>query len=827
MAQILIKGESVYKCDVCMRKIRVLTSREGIDVVNRCTITYGCKGRLHRVKNAEEANATPAFPTEVAGVKDWFQRRVEYTHTQPIKASTWVIKHNLANKPIIYAYATRQCMASATIDPTQIPANTLWYKSASGIDDNNILAPSAAGLYRFDGARWVRPSDTIPVGMRGTTVFEYQELIQPTKTETIDQHTTQITFSVPQSGVAQCVALQSQNTANPIRITQAASTSAVRLSNNGEITIATLNPSPFITVALNFKSSNVAGGINVSFGSVDNTASVNSPWVGVDRIFVNGKTYTVRSFDLGHLPPIPAVMASGNVDPTKARFTFENFSTNINENLILLGNAPYYTVDRIYDQYIDIAQLSRFAPEIYYNDGEIYTTPSVVKKVYPLINTLDYADVSTIVEDTRGTTTSAAPYWINVLGSGSRDYNYQAAVDVYGNVYTIGYTLSSNSSFVAKYNNAGELLRQWQINNTPGSYKQDIATDSFGNSYTMGFTLDPSTNQYYALIIKYNSSGLIVWQRTMQGITTTRGCGITIDNSGNAVVSGYTNSEGSGGWDFLVAVFNSTGDLQWQQTIGSSADELNYSLAVDSSNNIVVVGYMYGTGVTAYDIVVAKFNHAGSLIWQKSFDANTAAAYAYDVCCDTSGNIYVAGAINDNLGVFKLDTNGEWMWGKELDGVGQDGAAGVAVDPQGNVYVTGFTTSVGAGGNDGIVVKLNNAGLLTWIRAFGSTVGTMTADSFGQITVDGLGNMFITGSTSNTVEGSGMTDTLLIKLPTDGSRNGVYNSFIYQPVLMTLMDTSLTPSSTTLTVGVSGLAILPSTLVQSDSYLTPNFIPIN
>lgn len=826
MAQILIKGESVYKCDVCMRKIRVLTSREGIDVVNRCTITYGCKGRFHRVKNAEEANATPAFPTEVAGVKDWFQRRVEYTHIQPIKSATWVIKHNLANKPIVYAYVARQCMASATIGQASIPANTLWYKSASGVDPDNTLAPSAAGLYRYDGTRWVRPTDVIPVGLRGTTVFEYQELVQPVKVETVDQHTTHVTFSTPQYGVAQCIALQSQNSANPIRAIESVSEAAFRLSNKGEITIATLNPSPYITVALNFKSSVVAGGINVSFGSVDNTASVNSPWASVDRIYVNGKAYTVRSFDLGHLPPMPAVMASGNVDPTRARFTFENFSSNINENLILLGNAPYYTVDRIYDRYVDIATLNRFAPEIYFNDGEIYVATKAIKSVYPAISTLDYADVSTIVEDSRDTTTSAAPYWINLLGSSARDYNYQAAVDVYGNVYTIGYTLSTNSSFVAKYNSAGELLRQWQMNNTPGSYKQDIATDSFGNIYTVGFTLDPSTNLYSALVVKYNSSGTIVWQRAMQGVNATRGCGIMINNSGNAVVSGYTNS-GTSGWDFLVAVFSSTGDIEWQQTLGSVNDEINYSLAIDSSNNIVVVGYAYGGSLTSYDIIVAKFNQAGNLVWQRSFDANTAAAYAYDVCCDTSGNIYVAGAINDNIGVFKLSSSGDWLWGKEMDGAAQDGATGVAVDPQGSVYVTGFTGSVGAGGSDGIIVKLNNAGLLTWIRTFGSTVGNMTADSFGQITVDGIGNMFITGSTSNTIEGSGMTDTLLVKLPTDGTRSGVYNSFIYQPVLMSIIDTTLTESVSSLDVAISALDVTPATLVQSDSYMTAKFIPIN
>lgn len=397
MAQILIRGESVYKCDVCMRKLRVLTARDGIDVVQRCTITYGCKGRLHRVKNAEEANTTPAFPTEVAGVQDWFQRRVEYTHQQPILSKVWIIKHQLASRPTVYAYATRQTTASATVSATNIPAGSIWYKSASGIDKNNPYAPTAAGLYEYNGARWVRPKNIIEVGMQGNNVFEYMVLVKPHAVETIDNNTVRVSFLETCSGLAQCVASASQNTTNPVRAVGVDASAAFQLSHNGEITIATVNANPYITVAINFKSSTVSGGINVAFSGVDNTASVNSPWVGVDRIFVNGRTYTVRSFNLANLPPVPAIAASGNIDPTKARFTFEGMSGNINENMILLGNSPFATVDRIYDRFIDISTLGRFAPEIYYNAGEIYAAKQVIKPVYPLINTLNYSDVSTVV----------------------------------------------------------------------------------------------------------------------------------------------------------------------------------------------------------------------------------------------------------------------------------------------------------------------------------------------------------------------------------------------------------------------------------------------
>ena len=388
MTQILIKGESVYQCDVCSRKIRVLTSRTGIDVVQRCTITYGCRGRLHQLRDAKEINSTPAFPSEVAGVQDWFQRRVEYTHTQQIGTKTWTINHELANKPLVYAYVLKQTEASETVSVTA-PTGTYWYKHTSGADANNPTAPTAAGLYVFNGVRWVVPQDVIPVGLVGTSVFEYMVLTKPVSVRTVDSNTTELTFPDNVSGIAQCIALASQNTSNPIRAKVVDKTSPFKLTNGGEITIATASENPFISVAINFKSSTIRTGINVTFNNVDNTASVASPWVSVGKVYVNGKTYTVRSFNMVTTPPVPGIMASGNIDPSSARFTFENFSSAINENLILLGTPPYLTVDRVYDRFVDIASIDKFSPEIYYNDGEVYIEQSNIRSVYPLINTVD------------------------------------------------------------------------------------------------------------------------------------------------------------------------------------------------------------------------------------------------------------------------------------------------------------------------------------------------------------------------------------------------------------------------------------------------------
>ena len=169
--------------------------------------------------------------------------------------------------------------ASPTHSATNVPAGTIWYKSASGLDPNNPTAPTAAGLYEYNGTKWVVPKNVMSVGNMGNNVHEYLVLTPPKEVVTVNQNTVEIVFDIPYSGLVQCVALASQNTSNPTTQRKAVGGVPFKLSNDGEITIATLDSTPFITVPVNFKSAIVANGIGVAFNNIDNTASVASPWL--------------------------------------------------------------------------------------------------------------------------------------------------------------------------------------------------------------------------------------------------------------------------------------------------------------------------------------------------------------------------------------------------------------------------------------------------------------------------------------------------------------------------------------------------------------------
>ena len=110
------------------------------------------------------------------------------------------------------------------------------------------------------------------------------------------------------------------------------------------------------------------------------------------------------------------------------------------------------------------------------------------------------------------------------------------------------------------------------------------------------------------------------------------------------------------------------------------------------------------------------------------------------------------------------------MWGKQWGTVGEEWAGSVAVDGQGNVYVSGSTEGnlfgKNQGGNDIFVIKLDSNGQVLWSKQF----GTLEDDGGPELCVDALGNVYMTTATRGSWFGknSGGRDIVLLKLSNDG-----------------------------------------------------------
>ena len=352
------------------------------------------------------------------------------------------------------------------------------------------------------------------------------------------------------------------------------------------------------------------------------------------------------------------------------------------------------------------------------------------------------------------------------LGGNSAERAHAMTVDTAGNAYVTGYTYSANfptlnafqpakagsaeDAYIAKFNPIGSLIYSSFLGGDGPEIGDAVAVDSSGNAYLTGLTGStnfPTVNprqstlagQFDAFVTKVNAAGTaLVYSTYHGGLDYDNADGIAIDASGNAYVtgaagSGSTNfpivaafqSVAGGSSDAFVSKFSSSGNsLIFSTYLGGSGIDAGHGIALDSANNVYVTGETTSTNFPR-NIALQTFN-AGS----------------------TDGF------------VTKLDANGATLiFSTYLGGFGNDTPQSIAVNANGDAYVTGRTTSTNfptaspfqstnSGSGDGFIVKITglNAYLIQGhiTDALGASLSAVTValsgSATGSIQTDSAGN---------------------------------------------------------------------------------------
>lgn len=184
---------------------------------------------------------------------------------------------------------------------------------------------------------------------------------------------------------------------------------------------------------------------------------------------------------------------------------------------------------------------------------------------------------------------------------------FAVALDSSDNVYVCGqdYRVSSARGFVAKLNSSGVL--QWSVAISGSSAYYGVAVTGAGNVYVVGNYLSGS---YYRLELqKLDASGALVWSRNVNrgsGSYSISGYGVTLDSSENVYVVGSGNN------DMLILQYNSSGTLQWQRSITGFGGVTGAGITVDSTF-MYITGTAYSAGAGGREAVVGKLPKDGSL----------------------------------------------------------------------------------------------------------------------------------------------------------------------------------------------------------------------
>ncbi len=308
----------------------------------------------------------------------------------------------------------------------------------------------------------------------------------------------------------------------------------------------------------------------------------------------------------------------------------------------------------------------------------------------------------------------------------------------------------------------GEHEEQW-VHTWGGSeyeYADDLALASSGSVYVVGYTKSFSAGDYDALLLKYDASGNLRWQRTWGGSEDDWGYGVDVDEYEDVYVTGRTSSFGGG---FLLK-YDSDGNLLWQKVCDKHGG--GYALTVDGNGNIYVTGDIG-------DVVLLKYNPNGELLWHKVCDLGEGFEWSYGVTVDENGYVYVTGwhdyhpNRDTSIIALKYDSDGNIIWQTTWNGAYWEFGVSVAVDESGNVYITGErnkTEDWTPKDLDLILLKFDSNGDFLWSRVWDAEE---TDYDYGpDLVIDVSGDLYMTGRTGPhwAIEGA-----LLLKFDTSGN----------------------------------------------------------
>lgn len=340
--------------------------------------------------------------------------------------------------------------------------------------------------------------------------------------------------------------------------------------------------------------------------------------------------------------------------------------------------------------------------------------------------------------------------WAHTWGWGYDDYVNGMALDGSGGIYLTGYTYSfgagSYDVFLLKYDSSGNFIwaKSWGGPFTESSQAVDL--DGSGNIYLAGTTRSFGAGGEDVSLLKFSSSGDLIWERTWGGSDYDTGLGIYVDEGENIYLAGTTRSFGAGDYDAFLLKFDSSGNIESQKTWGGTGKEDFTVVTKDQEGNI------YLAGSTVDDPLILKYDNAGNLLWSRTYLGGYKERI-WSIAIDENGDLILGGGSEKETGpreadtlLMKYDSSGNLIWARIWEGGRYDYCRGAVPTASGDIFAWGSTSSFALGGYEVLLLKYNSSGQLLSSRTWSTDGGD---EELKAGTVDASGNIFLAGYAPN------------------------------------------------------------------------------
>ena len=299
--------------------------------------------------------------------------------------------------------------------------------------------------------------------------------------------------------------------------------------------------------------------------------------------------------------------------------------------------------------------------------------------------------------------------WQKTFGGYNYDSGHSVQQTSEGGFIIVGNTVSfgagSSDVYLIKTDSNGESQWQKTFGGLYFDYGRAVQQTTDGGFIITGGTSYIIGGDYDVYLIKTDSNGVSQWQKTFGGNGSDSAESVQQTTEGGFIIAGRTYSFGAGSSDVYLIKTNSDGNSLWQKTFGGISGDLGYEVRQTIDDGFII------TGSTVCDTYLVKTDSAGNLLWQKNFGGSDL-DYGYSVQQTYDGGFIIAGetisygAGNYDVYIIKTDPNGESQWEKTFGGSGWDSAESIQQTVDGGFVIAGSTNSFGAGDYNVYLIKL-------------------------------------------------------------------------------------------------------------------------
>lgn len=344
----------------------------------------------------------------------------------------------------------------------------------------------------------------------------------------------------------------------------------------------------------------------------------------------------------------------------------------------------------------------------------------------------------------------------------STSYFFQKSIvktDANGLIYTLGSKMTATNGYdflLLKQKSNGDTVYIASFDGDAS--KDDFAADLFiapsGSVYIVGASWQNSSDSLDPVIVKLSSTGAFVWRDYLTNSSSYGDALVSItSDGGDKIFAGGTVSNGTD-QDYILAKYDTSGTSYFEVTYDNNFQDIGVRVQYDAINSVIhLLGASQPTDTT-WDFCIRRYNPStGTALKTYRSAGGTIGIDVVSGIEQSNGNYFITGsAKNTSTGydmvAICLDDSLDLLWTHTWNGADSldDKSNAIRLDGNGNVYISGYTTT-SSRGRDMILQKLDKStGSVIWQRMLnGPDDGH---DSGTDIEINGT-DVFVTGYTTN------------------------------------------------------------------------------